>query len=661
MPTLGLRARDASLRAVDVCTIIAKNYLAHARVLARSFARHHPDGRFWTLIIDDFDGYVDPANEPFEVLTPAEIGCEPFIHMAMRYSVLELSTAVKPWLLRHLMGETGRPVTYLDPDIKIYGSLKPLDDLAAAHGVVLIPHNNEPIPPDDRMPSQVDIMIAGIYNLGYVSLAPGREVEDLLDWWADRLERDCRVDPKWGYFVDQRWFDLTPGFLSDVAIVRDPEFNLAYWNLHSRRLGWADGRYTVNGRPLTFFHFSGFDPQHPLVLSRHQNRVDVTDDPVLEQLLGEYAGDVMGEGHAVSRNWPYSYGARRRHARSMTRCALCTTTSPMSTTDASHRRSRSRAATRFRAWLSQTAPGWPPRHQSRACPRLRGPAPTFAGRIPTDRSATSTDCCAGLARHGQREVPLLARGASARTGRARRHRAARPDTRAASRPRRCETIRGGSIWSGYSRSSPARRRGAPGRSSALDATGTDVLPIETLGSDAAGQAAFPLNVLCIDADLVPEFVREVGEEFVAGRYSSACGSGMRVRRPKRWRRVVLRCSTSCGRRARMWHGLLEAVATVPVHTVRMPAQPRTNRRRARGRTSACPTISSCSVVELRRPDADSSAPIPWRDRSVPASVRAGGRCHGCCCGAGIRRTIGDPRTARSRRRAEHPDIDLIDG
>ena len=223
---------------MDVCTIIAKNYLAHARVLARSFARHHPDGRFWTLIIDDFDGYVDPADEPFEVLTPAEIGCEPFIHMAMRYSVLELSTAVKPWLLRHLMGESGRPVTYLDPDIKIYGSLKPLDDLAAAHGVVLIPHNNEPIPPDDRMPSQVDIMIAGIYNLGYVSLAPGREVEDLLDWWADRLERDCRVDPKWGYFVDQRWFDLAPGFLSDVAIVRDPEFNVAYWNLCSRRLGW---------------------------------------------------------------------------------------------------------------------------------------------------------------------------------------------------------------------------------------------------------------------------------------------------------------------------------------------------------------------------------------------------------------------------------------
>ena len=110
---------------MNVCTIIAKNYLAYARVLARSFARHHPDGRFWTLIIDDFAGRIDPTMEPFEVLTPAEIECEPFLEMAMRYSVLELSTAVKPWLLRHLMSETGAPVTYLDPDIRIYGSLKP--------------------------------------------------------------------------------------------------------------------------------------------------------------------------------------------------------------------------------------------------------------------------------------------------------------------------------------------------------------------------------------------------------------------------------------------------------------------------------------------------------------------------------------------------------
>ena len=126
-------------------------------------------------------------------------------------------------------------------------------------------------------------MIAGIYNLGYVSVASRPEVDRLIDWWADRLRRDCRVDPVWGYFVDQRWFDLVPGFLTDFAIVRDPEFNVAYWNLHSRRLERNGGEYLVDGRPLAFFHFSGFDPARPLSLSLHQNRIDVTLHPPLER------------------------------------------------------------------------------------------------------------------------------------------------------------------------------------------------------------------------------------------------------------------------------------------------------------------------------------------------------------------------------------------
>ena len=109
----GAHGRDGSNRGcgkrlllcanLNVCTIIAKNYVAHARVLARSLTATHPGSRLSTLIIDDFVGWIDPAEEPFEILTPADVGCEEFTHMALRYSVLELSTAVKPWLLRHLM------------------------------------------------------------------------------------------------------------------------------------------------------------------------------------------------------------------------------------------------------------------------------------------------------------------------------------------------------------------------------------------------------------------------------------------------------------------------------------------------------------------------------------------------------------------------------
>jgi hypothetical protein len=52
---------------VNVCTIVARNYLAHARVIASSFREHHPDRRFWTLILDAPES-ADRAHEPFRSL-----------------------------------------------------------------------------------------------------------------------------------------------------------------------------------------------------------------------------------------------------------------------------------------------------------------------------------------------------------------------------------------------------------------------------------------------------------------------------------------------------------------------------------------------------------------------------------------------------------------
>ena len=63
-----------------------------------------------------------------------------------------------------------------------------------------------------------------------------------------------------GLFTDQRWVDLAPAFFDDIAIVRDPQYNVATWNLtHRRATGTAPYDIQINGRPLVFYHFSGFD------------------------------------------------------------------------------------------------------------------------------------------------------------------------------------------------------------------------------------------------------------------------------------------------------------------------------------------------------------------------------------------------------------------
>jgi len=50
--------------APTLCTIVARNYLAHARALTESFRIQHPDGRVIVLLVDRVNGDVDPAAEP---------------------------------------------------------------------------------------------------------------------------------------------------------------------------------------------------------------------------------------------------------------------------------------------------------------------------------------------------------------------------------------------------------------------------------------------------------------------------------------------------------------------------------------------------------------------------------------------------------------------
>jgi glycosyltransferase involved in cell wall biosynthesis/SAM-dependent methyltransferase len=293
---------------VDACTIIAKNYVAYARVLARSFREHNPDGRFFTLVIDDHEGWIDPAEEPFELVTPALLDIEHFGRMAALYHVLELSTAVKPWLLRHLLGDAGcERLLYLDPDIEVFSPLDELDGLLAEHRVVVTPHILDPMPRDGLKPSETDILVAGIFNLGFIGLSRGEDTDALIDWWAERLERDCVVAPERGFFVDQRWIDFAPGLVESFHVLRDPGYNVAYWNLSGRELTDGPDGVRVNGQPLRFFHYSGYDPRDPGRLSKHQNRVSLVDVPVVRKLCDAYGSALLENGFESSADWPYTY------------------------------------------------------------------------------------------------------------------------------------------------------------------------------------------------------------------------------------------------------------------------------------------------------------------------------------------------------------------
>jgi len=293
-----------------ICTIFAKNYLASARVLTESFLRHHPEGRVYGLLCDRLDGYFDPSGERFNAIYLEDLGIPELPEMIYRYDITELSTAVKAKLLSILLNrENLNKVCYLDPDILV---LRPLDEIFSLledHEIVLTPHLVES-QTRTWVPSEKHLLLVGAYNLGFIGLRKSAVTDSFLRWWHEKLVKYCYADPYGGLFVDQRWVDLVPGLFDGVHILRDPGYNVAYWNLPERPITCAGQSYQCKGRPVTFFHFSGYSPRDPQRISKHQTghgdfwRVSDLGDGA--ELFETYRRLLIQHGFETCSRWPYA-------------------------------------------------------------------------------------------------------------------------------------------------------------------------------------------------------------------------------------------------------------------------------------------------------------------------------------------------------------------
>lgn len=287
--------------------MVARNYLPAARVLTESLRAVHPEVQMSVLVVDG-TASEQTAVAGARILLPEQLGVDSGVLAAMRamYSVTEFSTALKPWLLQHLVEAGGQPAVYLDPDIEVYAPIYDCWEAAGESGLALTPHTLEPMPRDGLYPSEEDILLAGTFNLGFVAVGPAGL--PFLRWWAERLRTDCVVELGRGLFVDQRWVDLAVHYFTH-RILRDPTLNVAYWNIESREIGRCGSTFTVGGQPLRFFHFSGFDPgQGPIHVRYAHRRARLLDAPpaVLELYAG-YARRVQEAGLDEWREVEYRF------------------------------------------------------------------------------------------------------------------------------------------------------------------------------------------------------------------------------------------------------------------------------------------------------------------------------------------------------------------
>ncbi len=288
-------------------TLAAKSSLAQARVVATSFAQHHPDAPFFVLLADEAEGYFDPADEAYRTLFLDDLDIPDVARFRFSFTSQELTYAATPFLIARLLDFGFERLLFIKQESLVLGELESVVADLPEGGVALTPHLLAPLEGGDGAERELTILLAGVFNAGFVGVAAGADSARFLRWWQNRVYRNCRYAVAEGIHYEQRWLDLAPAYFERIKILHDAGLNVGHWNLPDRRVTVADGSVRAEGRECRLFRFSGYDPDHPEYATRYSPRLRTVE-------LGHAAAvsSVAVRVRPLRQRCPHS-GRRARH------------------------------------------------------------------------------------------------------------------------------------------------------------------------------------------------------------------------------------------------------------------------------------------------------------------------------------------------------------
>jgi hypothetical protein len=292
---------------VAVATIVAKNYLSFARVLAESFHRLHRNVPFFVLLADEPDGYVDLSQEPFHTVQLSELDIPRLERFRFHYAQQPLTYASTPYLLSALLNRGFTRLIFIKQESLVLGELWPVFEILEKASIVLTPHLVEPLAGADRIERELNILQSGTFNVGMLGIAATPVATRFLAWWQDRVHAHCRHAIGAGMHYEQRWLDLVPGLFGDVRVLRDPVYNVGHWNLPDRAITVVDDLVLVNREPCRLFRFSGYDPERPMSVTRYSPRLTLENVGAARIVFERFRAALERQGYGETKEWPYAY------------------------------------------------------------------------------------------------------------------------------------------------------------------------------------------------------------------------------------------------------------------------------------------------------------------------------------------------------------------
>ena len=271
-----------------IYTVCTANYLYQALTMGESLKKTNPDYELIIGLVDELP--VMDFEIPYQIIQISEVQEVNLAGFKGEYTVMEVATACKPVFGLYLFEKYPalEKLIYFDTDLWITDSIEPIEKSLDSYDIIITPHITQPIDLREEW-NEKQFLNAGLYNTGFVGMKRSENTFKFLNWWKNHLKEYGYYDFCNGMGIDQLCVNFVPIFYDKVLIEYSPAYNLAYWNIHEREVTFENGKYVINRiENLMFFHFSGYTPDKPNLLSKHIKSSKISNYVVLNPLFKEY-------------------------------------------------------------------------------------------------------------------------------------------------------------------------------------------------------------------------------------------------------------------------------------------------------------------------------------------------------------------------------------
>ena len=272
-----------------IYTVCTANYLYQALTMGESLKKTNPDYELIIGLVDELP--VMDFEIPYQIIQISEVQEVNLAGFKGEYTVMEVATACKPVFGLYLFEKyiALEKLIYFDTDLWITDTIQSIEKNLDSYDIIITPHITQPIDLQEEW-NEKQFLNAGLYNTGFVGMKRSENTFKFLNWWKNHLKEYGYYDFCNGVGIDQLCVNFVPIFYDKVLIEYGPAYNLAYWNIHEREVTFENGKYIINRiENLMFFHFSGYTPDKPNLLSKHIKSSKISNYVVLNSLFKEYS------------------------------------------------------------------------------------------------------------------------------------------------------------------------------------------------------------------------------------------------------------------------------------------------------------------------------------------------------------------------------------